>query len=81
MVAVTISENIKGRLETSKHEFKSQRNAFMAAHNAARYFWIDYSDEEFPVENIDGDKWHFEPLPGVTMDVKLESEETSELSI
>ena len=42
---------------------------------------FDYSDEEFPVENIDGDKWHFEPLPGVTMDVKLESEETSELSI
>lgn len=77
MITVTISKNVSGRIVTSKHEFKSQRNAFMAAHNAARYFWIDHSDKKFPAENLVGDKWHFEPFPGVTMDVKLEFEEAT----
>ena len=77
MVTVTISKNVSGRIVTSKHEFKSQRNAFMAAHNAARYFWIDHSDKKFPAENLVGDNWHFEPSPDVTMDVKLEFEETT----
>ncbi len=77
MVTVIIAKNVSGCIVTSKHEFKSQRNAFMAAHNAARYFWIDHSDKKFPAENLVGDNWHFEPSPGVTMDVKLEFEETT----
>ena len=40
MVTVEISKNVSGRIVASKHEFKSQRNAFMAAHNAARYFGL-----------------------------------------
>ena len=77
MITVTIRENIAGCLETRAHEFKSHLNAFGAAQTHARYFWLDHSDKKFPAENLVGDNWHFEPSPGVTMDVKLEFEETT----
>ena len=75
MVTVTISENIKGCLETSKHVFKSHLNAFGAAQTHARYFWLNHSDGNFPADNLVGTKWHFEPTSSVTMDVEFESEE------
>jgi hypothetical protein len=71
MITVTISENIAGRLETSKHEFKSHRDAF----GAVQTFWRNHSDKKFPADNLVGTKWHFEPSSSVTMDVEFASEE------
>ena len=75
MVTVTINQNEVGRTTSIQREFKSHRNAFMAAHNAARCFWIEHSDKKFPAENLVGNKWHFEPSSGVAMDVALEAQE------
>ena len=78
MVTVTISENIKGCLETSKHEFKSHLNACGAAQTHAREFWLDHSDKKFPADTLVGTKWHFEPSSSATIDVVFESEELKE---
>ncbi len=75
MVVVTISKKVKECITTSKHEFKSRHNAFMVAHNAARYLWLDYSDASIPSGNLIDDRWHFEPSAGVTMDVVIDYEE------
>lgn len=72
MVTVTINQNEVGRTTSIQREFKSHRNAFMAAHNAARYFWIDHSEKKFPTDILVCNKWHFEPSAGVTMDVVFE---------
>ena len=75
MVTLTITTNEFGKLTTQEMKFKTHRNAFMAGHNDARYFWLEYTDKKFPADNLVGSHWHFEPSSGVAMDVMFESEE------
>ena len=75
MVIVTINQKEVGRITTIPKEFKSYHNAFSAAQTMARDFWQKHSGQKFPVDNLVGTKWHFEPSTDVTMDVVFESEE------